>query len=225
VNPNSACNLVAIPKRRSEPNARRARLIYVFDAYGGWCYAFAGVFERFVAAHGFDFEVEVIPAGLFVGDRRAPLGAFSQLDEDVFEIPERTGVRFGQAYLELLAQGDFVMDSFAAGRAFLALRSCIWGHDAELAASLQRAFFLNGKSLSSLQTYVDIAARYGVREAAARAAWRKTDDATVARAFARANALGISVLPTVLLETRQGIFTLCVGSATVPELEQRLGFG
>jgi putative protein-disulfide isomerase len=221
--PKTARTLVANSPRSSERTTPKTRLIYVFDGYGGWCYAFAGIFQRFVTAHRVDFEVEAIPAGLFTGDRRAPLAECSELDEDVFEIPERTGVRFGQPYLELLAQGDFVMDSFDAARAFLALRSCIWGHDAEIAASMQRAFFLNGQSLSAPETCVGIAARYGIREPAVRAALSRTDDAMVARAFARVHALGVSVLPTVLIETRQGIFTLCVGSATLPELELRLG--
>jgi putative protein-disulfide isomerase len=195
---------------------------YLFDAYGGWCYAFASVFERFVAAHYCDFEVEAIPAGLFTGERRAPLGSL-YLDDDITEIRARTGVRFGQPYVQLLSQGDFVMDSFEAARVFLALRRCKCGHEAKLAASMQRAFFLYGKNPSAPETYVAIAARYGVSEQAVRAALLQTDDLTVARALGRAHVFGIAVLPTVLLETSGGIFTLCVGSATVEELEASYG--
>jgi putative protein-disulfide isomerase len=206
-----------------ERRRRLERVIYVFDGYGSWCYAFARVFERFVAAHDLDFEVEAIPAGLFTDERCVPLGSLVQLDDDAIEIVERTGVRFGEPYLALLAAGDFIMDSFEAGRVFLALRRFSCGHDAALAASLQRAFFVDGKSLSAPETCVAIAARYGVGEAALRAALSQTDDATVACAFARAHALGITVLPTVLLETRKGLFTLCVGSATLAELEASYG--
>jgi putative protein-disulfide isomerase len=191
---------------------------YVFDAYSGWCYAFASAFERFVAAHGHDFDVEAIPAGLFASERRASLG-LTCLDDDTFEIAERTGVRFGTACLKLLSRGDFMLDSFEAARVFLALRSCVGAHDAELAASMQRAFFLHGQSLSAPETGVAIGARYRVSEAEVLAALGRTDDAKVARAFARAGALGVAVLPTVLLETCEGLFALCVGSATVDDLE------
>lgn len=70
-------------------------LIYVMDAYCGWCYGFSESIQKFHKKHP-ELTINVISGGLFIGDRN-----ISEVTEGVF----------GNKYKELLEDGTFVVDS------------------------------------------------------------------------------------------------------------------
>jgi putative protein-disulfide isomerase len=50
------------------------RLIYVWDAYCGWCYGFSKSLRAFYKNHP-DIPLEVISGGLFQGDQLSVIGS------------------------------------------------------------------------------------------------------------------------------------------------------
>jgi len=193
------------------------QLVYVFDAYCGWSHGFSEVLTEIAGRHP-DLPVEVVSGGLFTGARRVPIREFGYVQGANAKISELTGAEFGDAYERLIADGSFVMDSEAAARGVAALRSVAPDRAAELAVALQRAFYVDGLSLSEPDTYTHVAKAAGLDPEAVLAAL----DTTAAGDFRRAASLGVNSYPTLLAVDGEHVTVLAVGHATADEIDHRL---
>lgn len=198
------------------------RLIYLFDAYCGWSHGFSGTVSQIAARHP-ELPVEVVSGGLFTGERRVPIRNFGYVQGANAHIAEVTGAEFGEAYRRLVDDGSFVMDSSAAARGVVALRQAAPARAVELAVALQRAFYVDGRSLSDPDTYRHVARAAGLDADAVVAALQAPDSQIAADAdFRRAARLGIDSYPTLLAFAGGDITPLARGHATVDQVEQRL---
>jgi putative protein-disulfide isomerase len=198
------------------------KLIYVFDAYCGWSYGFAPVMGEVAARHP-ELPVEVVSGGLFTGDRRVPIRQFGYVQGSNAKIAELAGVRFGAAYDALIADGTFVMDSEAAAAGMAALRRAAPERAVELAEAVQRAFYVDGLSLSDPATYRKIAAEAGLYSETVAAAFQSRQAWEEAAAdFRRSAELGVEGFPTLLAVDGNLTAVLAVGHATADEIDQRL---
>ena len=198
------------------------KLVYVFDAYCGWSHGFSGTLGDVVSRHP-DLPVEVVSGGLFTGLRRVPVREFGYVQGANAKIAELTGATFGQAYEELIADGSFVMDSEAAARGVAALRQVAPDRAAELAAALQHAFYVDGRSLSEAATYRTVAQAAGLDADAVVAAFESAEAQTAAHAdFRRAVQLGVTGFPTLLAVDGDSATPLAYGHATADEVDERL---
>ena len=198
------------------------RLVYVFDAYCGWSHGFSETLLAFAERHR-DHPIEVVSGGLFTGSRRVPIRQFGYVQGANATIHERTGAEFGEAYERLIADGSFVMDSEAAARGVAALRQAAPERAAELAAALQRAFYVDGLSLSEPDTYRTVAGNAGLDAAAVVAAFTAPQTQAAADAdFRAAAALGITGFPTLVAVNDGTTTPIAYGHATVDEVEARL---
>ncbi|MEU6915463.1 DsbA family protein [Streptomyces olindensis] len=198
------------------------KLIYVFDAYCGWSHGFSRTLREVVSRHP-ELDVDVVSGGLFTGSRRVPIRAFGYVQGANAKIAELTGAEFGEAYDRLIADGSFVMDSEAAARGVAALRQVAPARSAELAAALQRAFYVDGLGLSDPATYRKVAEQSGLDADAVVAAFEAPGAREAAEAdFRRAAALGVTGFPTLLAVDGDRVTPLAYGNATATEVEQRL---
>lgn len=122
----------------------------MWDAYCGWCYGFSNSLQAFNENHH-ELPLKVLSGGLFVGDRKQPIGAYPHIPEANKRISQLTGAEFGTSYETLLEEGTFVLDFEAAAKGFTALRFLAPERAYYLASSMQRAFYYEGKSLSDQQ--------------------------------------------------------------------------
>ncbi|MEJ8306336.1 DsbA family protein [Saccharibacillus sacchari] len=197
-------------------------LIYIWDAYCGWCYGFSSTLGKLHANHS-ELPLSVWSGGLFTGDHAQPIGNFPHIASANVRIEEMTGAEFGAAYDQLLEQGDLVMDSEAAAAGFAALRSQAPERSAELASAMQRAFYQDGKSLSDPDTYREIAEQSGLDAEAAVTFMNAPETVTSVRnEFIRVSRLGIQGYPTLLLRKGDSLYQLGGGSTTLAALEERL---
>jgi len=197
------------------------KLVYVFDAYCGWSHGFSGTLSEVAARHP-ELPVEVVSGGLFTGSRRVPVRQFGYVQGANAKIAELTGAEFGAAYEQLIADGSFVMDSEAAARGVAALRQVAPDRAAELAAALQAAFYVDGRSLSEAATYRKVAEEAGLDAAVVVAAFEAPDAQTAARAdFRRAVQLGVTGFPTLLAVEGDSVTPLAYGQATADEVDAR----
>ncbi|MGP4043793.1 DsbA family protein [Streptomyces sp. 2A115] len=198
------------------------KLVYVFDAYCGWSHGFSGTLREITSRHP-DLPVEVISGGLFTGPRRVPIREFGYVQGANTKIAELTGATFGQAYEKLIADGSFVMDSEAAARGVAALRQVAPDRAVELAAVLQHAFYVDGRSLSEVATYRTVAQSAGLDADAVVAAFEAPEAQTAAHAdFRRAAQLGVTGFPTLLAVDGDSVTPLAHGHATVDQVDERL---
>jgi putative protein-disulfide isomerase len=192
------------------------QLVYVFDAYCGWSHGFSGTLLE-IAARRPDLPIEVVSGGLFRGSRRVPIAQFGYVQGANARITELTGAEFGDPYQRLIADGSFVMDSEAAARGFAALREAAPDRAVELAVALQRAFYVDGRSLSDEATYRAVARAAGLP------GFPGPAGATAAQAdFDRAAALGVTGFPTLLAVEGGAVTVLAIGQATADEVTNRL---
>src|SRR6476469_3428321 len=99
------------------PDAIRAadpRVVYVFDAYCGWCYGFDPAMLAFWDANRERVAFDVVSGGLFTGARRPALGSLGFIREANERVARLTGVAFGPAFDALLDDGRLVLDSEGA---------------------------------------------------------------------------------------------------------------
>ena len=130
---------------------RRALLTYAFDAYCGWCYGFGPALHDFAAANADRIELRVLSGGLFTGSRALPVAAYPHVPGANERIAQLTGVTFGAGYRRVLAEGTVVMDSADAAAGLVALRGQPGADALEAGAAMQRAWYLDGRSLSDVQ--------------------------------------------------------------------------
>lgn len=197
-------------------------LIYVWDAYCGWCYGFSNSLQAFHENH-LELPIKVLSGGLFVGDRKQPIGAYPHIPEANKRISQLTGAEFGTSYQTMLEEGAFVMDSKASAKGFSALRSFAPERAYYLASSMQRAFYYEGKSLSDPATYREIAIAHQLDPEAVLAQFE--DEASTKDAiedFVKVQQIGVQSYPTLLLQNGDDFIGFGGGVMTTEKLEARL---
>jgi len=198
------------------------KLVYVFDAYCGWSHGFSATLLEIAARHP-ELPVEVVSGGLFTDTRRKPISGFDHIQGANAAISKVTGAEFGTAYQQLVADGSFVMDSEAAARGFAVLRHADPTRTVTLAVALQRAFYLDGHSLSTPDTYRKVADAAGLDADAVVAAFHSPAARTAAETdFTRAAQLGVTGFPTLLVVQGDTTAVLARGHATADQVDQRL---
>lgn len=198
------------------------KLVYVFDAYCGWSHGFSSTLREVTDRHP-ELPVEVVSGGLFTGARRVPIREFGYVAGANAKIHELTGAEFGDGYERLIADGSFVMDSTAAARGVAALRQVAPHRAVELAMAVQRAFYVDGLSLSAADTYRTVAAAAGLDAGAVVHGFQSPDSEAAAHAdFRRASELSVTAFPTLLAVAGGRVTVLAVGTATADDIDQRL---
>ncbi|WP_371596845.1 DsbA family protein [Streptomyces sp. NBC_00564] len=186
-------------------SVERIRLTYAFDAYCGWCYGFEPALHGFAAVNADRIELRVLSGGLFTGSRALPVSAYPHIPGANGRITELTGVTFGDGYRAALADGRVVMDSADAAVGLVALRNQPGADALDAAAAMQRAWYVEGRSLSDVEVYRDLAAELGLdADAVADAYASPTARAEAEADFLRVRRLGVDAYPTLVLHTAHG---------------------
>lgn len=187
----------------------RIRLTYAFDAYCGWCYGLGPALRQFADGNVDRIDLRVVPGGLFSGPRALPVAAYPHIPAATQRIAAATGVTFGDGYQHTVAMGTMVLDSTDAAIGLVALSRQAPGRTLELASALQRAWCVDGRSLSEVDVYRSIAAGHGLDANAVVEAF--LDPATRTEAedgFRELRRLGVDAYPTLLLHTPTGTHRL-----------------
>ncbi len=189
-----------MPPISNAPSATDTQVLYVADAYCGWCWGFAPHLAELEAARRHVLPFRVISGGLFVGERSAPLGAYPYIPRANERIIQVTGAHFGEAYQARLAEGTLHMDSTDAARGLAGLREQAPERGLRLLHRMQEAFYRHGQSLSDPATYRAIAEAEGLDAERATAYLSGDEGRQAAEAdFRLAQRLGVHQFPTLLL--------------------------
>jgi putative protein-disulfide isomerase len=198
-------------------------VLYVMDAYCGWCHGFSPRLREFEAANRHRVEFRVISGGLFVAERLRPIGTYAYISDANAHIAQLTGAQFGEPYQRLLADGSFVMNSNDAAEALAALRAFAPERGIHFAARLQEAFYLKGRSLSDHDTIIDIAVSEGLDAAQVhRLLVGKYARKAAAADFSLARRLGVASYPTLLFVEGTQAHVMPATGATIGVLNARL---
>jgi putative protein-disulfide isomerase len=205
---------------REQPEAQ---IVYVFDAYCGWCYGFGPTVQQFWELNRGRIPFTAISGGLFLGERRLPLRTFGHIEASNARISQLTGATFGEKYHALVRDGSLVLDSESAAAGFAALREQAPDRAIELTNAIQRAFFQRGSSLSDVETFNALAREFALDPDRMAKYFHGTDARPAAmQDFSLARALGANAFPALLVLTEHAVARLDGVGATADGLTRQL---
>lgn len=200
----------------------KAQLTYVTDTYCIWCWAFGDALREFAEANRDRLSVDVLPAGMLVGERVVPVGQKDRVLEGAERVTEMTGAQFGNDFRAAVREGSTVLDSTVSAVAFWALRRQAPERPLDIAHALQKAWYVDGLDLARPEVLAGVARdlhldpEQVVRDA--------TDPAVLAEAqagFERRKTLPVPGYPTLLLHTPAGPKRLGGARVTPEKLTQQ----
>ena len=194
------------------------KILYFWDAYCGWCYGFDKIFTKFYENHT-DVEIEIISGGLFFGDYSKKIKEYGYFQEGNKKISEMYNVEFGEKYNKVLEEGEMVLNSVHPAIAMDVVKELIPNSQIlHFTYDIQCKFFIEGKSLSDVQTYVELCEKYGLDsyDLALKLTIAFKNSNAIHQDFIKTLNLGIESYPTAVLE-KDGEYYDLRGYATVPE--------
>lgn len=182
------------------------RLTYVFDPLCGWCYGFSPVIGEIAEAFRGRVDVRVIAGGMIVGETR-PISEMRGYIKGVLpSLSELTGVSFGSPYTSgIVDEGNYLLDSVPSSIAMTVFTNLAPDRAVAFAGDLQRAHFVDGKSLNDTATFTEVACKHGIAAGTFLEKYneKQSHDQTFA-AFEQSRSLGVTGFPTLLFSKSEG---------------------
>lgn len=140
------------------------KLIYIYDAYCPWCYAFTPVVRQVYDEFRERLELEIISGGMIVDDQLKTIGgltAAEHLKSSYQQITERTGAQFGEAFFHRIKDHQTLMNSEIPARALAVFRELeTETAPLEFVHKLIYSLFNEGKDPNEERFYRDLAAQF-----------------------------------------------------------------
>ncbi len=200
-------------------------IFYVYDALCGWCYGFSPVINEFYENHKDDFNFRVLSGGMVTGDRIGPISEVaSYIKEGHINIQDRTGIKFGEPFLQkLFNESNEIYTSVPAGMALALFRTQQPENELAFATRMQNAIYYEGMPPADWNTYGKCASEFGLNanEFAEKMQNAKLLELTQQEFKVVAN-WGIKGFPTVLLQKGEKAYVMSRGYSSADEMEATL---
>ncbi|MGK7389634.1 MAG: DsbA family protein [Candidatus Cyclobacteriaceae bacterium M2_1C_046] len=140
------------------------KIVYIYDALCGWCYGFSPVIKKFHTTYKEHYPFEVISGGMVLGEREGPIGNIADYIKKAYKVVEdRTGVEFGQDFLNELEKGEMQFSSYLPARAMAAFKMTQTENQVDFAHAIQHAIYYEGKPPAEKDTYFEITEKMNVK--------------------------------------------------------------
>jgi putative protein-disulfide isomerase len=201
------------------------RLLYVFDALCGWCYGFRAVMDQLHDEFSSSLPFEVISGGMVLGNQAGPIGQVAgYISEAYKKVEERTGVKFGQDFLEgTLKDGQVIFDSYPPAKALRIFKEFKPKETVQFASDIQSAIYFDGIDPCDFEIYSQLIVKYGISKQDFKILWNSTDyDVRTREEFILARQLNVSGYPTVFFEAESQYHKIASGYTPFSVLRDRL---
>lgn len=208
-------------QKSNNKKEEKMKVIYIMDPLCGWCYGNIDNTSKLFKEFRDRVEFEVLPGGMWsAGNRRIQSEQMMNyfLKHDAV-ITERTGIRFGEAYINFIkTRHDVVLDSEIPSRAIVTVNKIAPAFTVPFTVEVQRARYFYGKDLNLDETYTEILMKLGIDE---KLFFHHFDSDDLKRAtqdtFRKAASFARSY-PTMLVEKDGTVYMLEQGYAPLEEL-------
>ncbi len=200
-------------------------IIYAFDPLCGWCYGFTGVIDSFYNLHKDQFNFEVLSGGMVRGEQAGPIGEVAAYISQAYKaVEDRTGVRFGEAFLEgTLPEGKAMFSSVPPSQALQVIKAQKPAEALAFAEALQKAIYYDGMHPDDQQGLAKLAQSFGLDAQNFLLALNSPEIAQkTVEEFERVSQLGVTGFPTLLLLKEGQYQRLAEGYLPLEELEKRI---
>ncbi len=199
------------------------KIIYVYDALCGWCYGFSDVIKRFYEKYKENYDFEVVSGGMITGDRVGPVGEVAPYIKSAYkQVEERTGVRFGRAFLdEILEEGLAIFSSLEPADTLSVIKNHYPGLQLPFAHHLQKAIYFDGLAPTEKDKYRNLVESFDIPFESFLSKW--DEPATRKRTFQDfqlAQELQVKGFPSVFLLNGSTAYPLCYGYSDYTMLEK-----
>jgi putative protein-disulfide isomerase len=204
-------------------------LLYIYDAYCGWCYGMSPVMQRVAQEFADRITIGVLSGGMITQGEVGPIGnTWEHVANALQQVERVTGVQFGEAYQQLGQAGTYIQDSEPPARALYAFRQLdSEGRAIAFAHDIQLALFQRGENLNDVATYEKLVQPYGLAaEEFQRVLQQPETIKAVQQEFEAVNRIGVQGFPTIILRVGSQGYVLSRGyqpyESFVQGLEQAL---
>ena len=196
-------------------------VFYVYDALSGWCYGFGPVIQKFEENYRDGVQPELLRAGMVTGSRVGPISNMADyIRQAVPRLTEITGVKFGEAYFtEVLDKGTYISNSEPPAIALNILKEQAAERPITLAHSLQKLQFVEGRDFNEVETYLPLAAAYGLDEETFRQKFTSDDyRLKTQQEFQLVQSWGITGFPAVVCQVQDKLYLAARGFTPYEQL-------
>lgn len=199
-----------------------SKLIYIADPMCSWCYGFSPELSKVVDQLDDHTDFSIVLGGLrpYNTETMEQLGDF--LQGHWKEVNQRSGQPFK---FDILQDHSFVYDTEPACRAVALMRQIKPDQAFAFFKAIQQAFYAENKNTNLTDTYVSLAADFGVDTEIFRTAFESEDMKTrVKEDFNYAGQLGVRGFPTLVLQEGDKYYLISNGymkaSKVLHQIEQ-----
>jgi putative protein-disulfide isomerase len=133
------------------------RLIYCYDAYCGWCYAFSPIIEKIQETIGRQINIEVVSGGMLIPNYNMPIDVVAPtMLQLITQIEEQTGATFGEDYLWHLKNpelSDWYPNSLQPAIALSIIKDIALEKSLDFALKIQYGLNYEGRDLTDFEAY------------------------------------------------------------------------
>jgi len=196
-------------------------IFYVYDALCGWCYGFGPVIQKFEDNYRDRVQTEVLSGGMVIGGRVGPISNMADYTRQaVPRLTEITGVKFGEAYFtQVLDKGTYISNSEPPSVALSILKEQAPERPIALVHNLQKLQFVEGRDFNEVETYLPLAATYGISEEIFRHKFASDDYRLKAHQdFELVQSWGITGFPAVVCQYQDKLYLAARGFTPYEQL-------
>lgn len=141
----------------------KPRIIYFFDTLCGWCYGFSPVIKKIAKKYSDDFYFDVISGGMMMGERVQPASVMADYILNAYKtVEDRTGVKFGEPYLDMLRDGTRIQSSLEPALVMTTFKQYQPENAVAFAHDLQKLNYVEGVDLNDFEHYQNLIESYGL---------------------------------------------------------------
>ena len=147
-------------------SSKKNLLIYIYDAYCGWCYGFSPVISKIADEYKDRLQFEVLSGGMILPDKPVHIKAMAEFIAQAYKmVEEHTGVEFGKDYLWHIfnpEESDWYPHSEKPAIALSILKQLRPESIIEIASDIQYALHYEGRDLTDDEAYRHLLEKYDI---------------------------------------------------------------
>ena len=141
------------------------KIIYAFDPLCGWCFGFHQIITRLKDEFEGVLDFEIKSGGLIIGNRICKISEKAKyLKKSMPDVERITGVKFGEKFIQLLDEGNYISNSIPPSIAFNVFKSFRTDLAFKIAHAIQRTHYIDGMDLNNIRPYFKVAEQFGVNK-------------------------------------------------------------
>lgn len=196
-------------------------IYYVYDPLCSWCYGFSPVIKKTKTIYKDQFNFEVISGGMQSGERKQPVSAIRDYLKGAYkDVTARTGVEFGDKFMEVLEEGERMLDSIPPSIALSIVKDLKPEQALNFAASIQEAIYFDGFDWNSEDAYLPYIEDYDLDPEDFK---RKFNEAyyleKTLKDFKLAANFGVTGFPSVILKKDDKYYLIAQGFIPFEQLD------